>query len=475
MSEDKSWLAFFVRPNKSAAVHFTAAPSVPPLCISTDDESRRYAEELAPALLKQILCDLGRKPSLQLPTPTTKRGRRQPVCSQTHRLIHSHLITSCQEIISSRTGAPHAVLQVAVHTQQGNPSCGYYALHNGMTCAEAALSPDPHAVFPHLASLSSGVAFWQRYWMIHRQLIAECDRRGKATYPWSRKSVESRTMERDYAKFLVENWEVLTRMGDGVEFFSLPECHSAFTGRASLLVVQELEQQIQRLRDHDNVCTVFMLGLVNHWVSLFVNKVSGKFEFILMDSLNKRILDATDEELWAIVQAWFLKRVASGSTPHEFEQLLYFQQMQDIRDSVDFIVNAVTTSSDLVLSWADRGIENILDSFQDSVLRPFSAAHPEDSLRAIIATGYPPDLLATWLSTGPHPRLIEETIHERCQFVTFRMLSIQNQERLRDWTKLLEITVRSEQYAAAVSKDAPFLQRFKSTVSWLSRIIKSRG
>ncbi len=58
--------------------------------------------------------------------------------------------------------------------------------------------------------------------------------------------------------------------------------------------------------------------------------MDGRYEFVLVDSLNKRLLDTTDEELWRIVQDGHKARVAMGKKLNQHEQVLYFQQVRAV-------------------------------------------------------------------------------------------------------------------------------------------------
>ena len=79
------------------------------------------------------------------------------------------------------------------------------------------------------------------------------------------------------------------------------EATSVLTGGAAQWQTERLDKVLRAFgQAQTGRCLVFLLGLVNHWVSLVVNKVAGHVEMILMNSVNDLILDATDEELWEV-------------------------------------------------------------------------------------------------------------------------------------------------------------------------------
>eukprot|EP00042_Codosiga_hollandica_P048446 m.542977 g.542977 ORF g.542977 m.542977 type:complete len:385 (-) comp57666_c0_seq3:442-1596(-) len=260
---DRAWLAFFVRPNKSAVVRYPSADEVEQykaslatqsaqqtakyalledhLRLQLDAVGTEYTTGLVPGIIRELLSH-GEKRAHQEAALT----ERKVVGSR--RLIFDTLGPSNPQILSQHCigDTAHRVLQLTVHRQMKNPSCGYFAIYNSLTCAEIALAPDDATATSLLENLSSPFAFWQRYWQMVQCLLFECDRQGRGCYPWSRQSVESRTLEREYAQFLVEKWPPLQHFGGTVDFVSVPECHSVFTGGASLEAFQAIQAVVQR-------------------------------------------------------------------------------------------------------------------------------------------------------------------------------------------------------------------------------------
>eukprot|EP00042_Codosiga_hollandica_P048444 m.542959 g.542959 ORF g.542959 m.542959 type:complete len:495 (-) comp57666_c0_seq1:36-1520(-) len=491
---DRAWLAFFVRPNKSAVVRYPSADEVEQykaslatqsaqqtakyalledhLRLQLDAVGTEYTTGLVPGIIRELLSH-GEKRAHQEAALT----ERKVVGSR--RLIFDTLGPSNPQILSQHCigDTAHRVLQLTVHRQMKNPSCGYFAIYNSLTCAEIALAPDDATATSLLENLSSPFAFWQRYWQMVQCLLFECDRQGRGCYPWSRQSVESRTLEREYAQFLVEKWPPLQHFGGTVDFVSVPECHSVFTGGASLEAFQAIQARVQRLREQDNVCTAFLLGTVMHWVALFVNKVNGQFEFVLMDSLNKTLLGASEADLWEIVQEGYRYRISQGKSLTEVEQLLYFQQMQDIQASTDLIVKWVTTDSNMLAAWVEGGVDTILNGFEEQVVSPLLAQHQAlgSSEADPFENGYPAELVAEWLAGGSQTSAVEESILERCELVSFSSLSERNQQRLREWHRLLELTTCSDLFQILRVGDGAFLERFAETVAQLGVLVSGRA
>ena len=61
---------------------------------------------------------------------------------------------------------------------------------------------------------------------------------------------------------------------------------------------------------------------------MVIIQFEGRFEFVLLDSLNKSVLGATEEQLWGHVQEGLWSRLAQGKSLTRNEQLIYFQQVR---------------------------------------------------------------------------------------------------------------------------------------------------
>lgn len=102
--------------------------------------------------------------------------------------------------------------------------------------------------------------------------------------------------------------EEMSRRGflpKGVQIIPLPEALAKLTGSCTFHEASALQDSIQRLRQGEVSAGAFCLGLVNHWVAFLVSRVGSHWEFFLCDSVydgGVPILDATDDELWQVIQ-----------------------------------------------------------------------------------------------------------------------------------------------------------------------------
>lgn len=169
--------------------------------------------------------------------------------------------------------------QWRVLQQQNNPSCGYYVLFNGLHFAAASGAADPATRNAHLAALRDPVAYWRFYWTCYRLLEAECERRGNEFYPWTKAAVATRVMEREYMQLLCERFQragrraLLQQIRPAVRLVPVPECRESLTGHLGWERARMLHSHIQHLRRSPRACVLFLLGVVDHWVCLAVNKV----------------------------------------------------------------------------------------------------------------------------------------------------------------------------------------------------------
>jgi hypothetical protein len=80
--------------------------------------------------------------------------------------------------------------------------------------------------------------------------------------------------------------------------------------------------------------------------------------------------------------------------------------------------------------------------------------------------------LAVWLSEHSHPRLIEEHIHDRLDFVAFEDLPAELQADLQVWTRDVSGLIDTPEYTEWEASGTPFLSRLKETVTALHRRMK---
>ena len=448
--DDKSWLAFFVRPNTSPAVHYPTPESV-----AANDAAYKAAADLqaahwnslSPAQQEQqnqdaIAFIAGLVPSLIEAILSARDYNVWQPCIP--RRLVSDCISPDQSI--ARIDLPtHTLMQLAVHKQVNNGSCGYYAIHNGLALADLASSDDHHQDAGHL---SSPIAFWRSYHRLQRFLLSQSESHTK--YPWGRRHVESGVMEREYMRCVLDEFPALrvAYAQPHVNIVSVPECFTVFRGAGMHHSVVQIDRHLDLLRQ--GTATVFCLGLVAHWVVLYCNNIGGKYEFILADSLGHKVIEVTDEEIWAVVlTSAERKRRIKGRAMAEYEMLLYFQQMTDIRDCVAAIVSHTVSGTSLESTWVSSGFRRML--------RNFAAAS--------IST---PEQLSAWLDNEYHPKRLEELFTERIAVTPFDELDSGLKADLGSWLRAIRDMTAQAAFAEAAARGLPYLSRLSEAVGTIA-------
>lgn len=103
-----------------------------------------------------------------------------------------------------------------------------------------------------------------------------------------------------------------------------------------------------------------------------------------------------------LFQERHIARVLAGKSLTHAEQLIYFQQMKDIRACVQYYVSIVPGSCSLVHQWVELGVVAVLDSFDKHVT---SRSQEAGSLSL--------PAISRWLDDEWHPRQIKETLLDR--------------------------------------------------------------
>jgi hypothetical protein len=289
-TDDRAWLAFFVRPNTSPAVQYLTeeqktqvkeqhkkdaaikrelwsgldeaerarqvrCPSVTfdhLTHVSQHQEGLEYAAGLVSSLVDEIITFMDHRRRMDPLRSSDSFESTQTRLRSPPRPLHliSSLLESQSIVASSHAyGAP--IVQVDVHEQMNNPSCGYYALHNGLACVEAALSGSEELARMCIANLSSSIDFWSRYWRLHAFLLSQCSPEStyvmyahwcavahtwRSKYPWGVKHIESRVMEREYMTRVLQCWVCVWLAA--VECDSFSDRFSGFRAQSSLSLYQ---------------------------------------------------------------------------------------------------------------------------------------------------------------------------------------------------------------------------------------------
>jgi hypothetical protein len=183
-----------------------------------------------------------------------------------------------------------------------------------------------------------------------------------------------------------------------------------------------------------------------------------------MDSNNKPLLHASDEQLWDIVVDGHKIRLLRGKDLNIHEQLLYFQSMCDIRDSIRHIQHIILDSVDLLQEWVDNGINLVLKSYQHHVLSKLSDDHDQTLLLSLVEA---------WLDDEMNPRQIEELSMDRFHVRPLSSVSKPLQVSFREWLRAMTALQQSVIYQEAKALGRSFLTRFEAAIANISEAIAS--
>ena len=177
-------------------------------------------------------------------------------------------------------------------------------MHNAKTFVRALLARDKFTQIVQLCKIKSGKEYFKSF--LHTtKLLVECTDYRFCTET-DRKDIERHegTLERENVKYLLgADSELVSLMSTNVPVFFAKVEYSFGSFVSDRDPTLHLEGQIQAFKAHQGQAVfVFLIGVVNHWVTVVVNKPSpgAVNELYLFDSSNPRILDKSEEELESI-------------------------------------------------------------------------------------------------------------------------------------------------------------------------------
>jgi len=198
------------------------------------------------------------------------------------------------------------VLQLKVARQVKNSNCGFYALHNGLLCYETLAAGTAGKLSPseRLQPFQDTHLYLRRFWSLHGTLAGRCTG-GEGPGYWTARHLRLGIMERSYMDFLLADLKKRGLLSDPrVEICSLPAARASLTAEGSYEDVSALQEILDRFWAKQEGTTVFLLGVVNHWVTVAANKSGDACELVLMDSnqceTTQPLLDATEKHLWEV-------------------------------------------------------------------------------------------------------------------------------------------------------------------------------
>lgn len=152
------------------------------------------------------------------------------------------------------------------------------------------------------------------------------------------------------------------------------------SNKEEVCAIQERISKMHRLPE-DNL--VFLLGVTNHWVTLFVHKSKENgISVFYLDSNNEPVLMASETNLRSLVQARENKHIKrKGHSYSPWKKKVLYQSFVDQRDVVEILVKCVSGKVDLRGEMAIQTWNKLLDSY-DCVVKNSNEDNNRDLLFA---------------------------------------------------------------------------------------------
>ena len=174
--------------------------------------------------------------------------------------------------------------------------------------------------------------------------------------------------------------------------------------------VLRLQETIQFVRNHRGY-HVFILGVTNHWVTLYAYhraqpRPGGEsLSLLYFDSNNVAVLGATDSDICRVVEEKERERVrVKGYGYRSWKKTVITQALCDQRDVVTLLARCLSGQQNFSQSVASGQWKLVLDSFEQHIT---TAAKSEEELFL--------PLLLQWLETQHQPKSISDQ-HVRNSF-----------------------------------------------------------
>jgi hypothetical protein len=104
---------------------------------------------------------------------------------------------------SHRHATDSMIGELEVNQQQGNDSCGYFALFNALTCLTSICASDDALATRFLSKIRNRAYFWSWFYATKLDLLVEAKKLERSHYPWVEKVINSGVMERPYLQHLL--------------------------------------------------------------------------------------------------------------------------------------------------------------------------------------------------------------------------------------------------------------------------------
>jgi hypothetical protein len=331
------------------------------------------------------------------------------------------------------------VFQPIVNRQHNQNSCGYYALFNASIFLSATSSPTPAQSVQHLTKLVDSAAFGSYYMQVTQFLKAKANAEGNRCYPWKLQSIEQEILERLHAYYLLDHFPFIQKLGGKDTISLLPDLcleslKSGLFDEESLRGIQIVFDQFVNSKTYRRV---FLVGSINHWVAVCVNKFQDALEFIYMDSRNYDISRIENSiELHKMVNQFLdSDSVSTSEEAREDRHHAHVQSLVNTLFSVKLIYDCIIGKQNILHVAYDLTIFGILESFEECVGKRENHNYNDNIVNDTNESWGPATMedLCKWLREGCHPSVLENQLLGRIEKLGVEVLSSKTKEKLRKW------------------------------------------
>eukprot|EP01129_Flabellula_baltica_P003654 TRINITY_DN1340_c0_g1_i2.p1 TRINITY_DN1340_c0_g1~~TRINITY_DN1340_c0_g1_i2.p1 ORF type:complete len:427 (-),score=76.54 TRINITY_DN1340_c0_g1_i2:41-1321(-) len=341
----------------------------------------------------------------------------------------------------------HRVGQMKVLRQRKNNACGYYCLKNSVLAFF--IQSMPQDVADELASdFLNMYSFYHRFEEMKTVLKLEADVRQTPWYPWTHRIIDQGVLEREYIDHLLEDekWINLSKLDTfGITNLCDFGINSLKYNKLSTRRMESLHNTFMKFKNKDVYSHSFVMGLTNHWLVIYVQKIGDEVETLILDSRNNFVLEKSKEELTDVIIQRILK---AGTKIEELKEDKYQQWVQSLVETrflTELIHDCAIQKKKIKPFLVNYNVEGFLESFREHA----NSENDDEFLMEFYQ----------WLSDYFPPAIIEQNI------VTLLdkyhdLLTEQTKNDLGSW--LSELTQR-------IDLDQELFSRFKTTYEELSK------
>lgn len=276
------------------------------------------------------------------------------------------------------------IYQLKVLKQKDPHSCGYHSFHNAYNIMKASLGKNAEYSLLYLNKIINVTSEHSRRFRIRRFFKVK-DSKSQLSF-LTALHYKKFLMERMHMKYLVKKFNESVAIGGLASLSALSELNfsslkNSMLDKANALKLQTIFDQFQQL---DNCSHAFLIGLSNHWATLFVNKVTfnvfnetiGRFEkqtsieYFYLDSRNDPILTPTEEDFKRLIKAYYdmKERVAGWPVDYRpWREQTYLQSLKDSGWIIDMLYQGINGKINFLSYYLDLIVEGILEKFHTYV------------------------------------------------------------------------------------------------------------